>query len=236
MRAGQADAACRIERQRQRALALCGIRRRHDRLDQFDRGVDEHARCLAIRRALDAAADGLPAAGEITAGCLHRGAVRPVRMAIDALEPDRAIRKGRVEIGRGREFASGPAVLVPAASKQPGLLRQAAFEAVQACDHLLLARAADQIGAQQRETEPHDVAMGIDEPGNDGRRSSVDALRARILPAQVGHGADGQHAARLVPSHRGHGRLRRIERMDTRRAEQLHVGHGRPSEHEGEQQ
>src|SRR6185436_15305281 len=125
-------------------------RRRRRRLVDQRRGVvDEHARGLAAL-ALDAAAVRLPVAVELALGLLHRGAVRPARVPVDALEPDRALGERAVEVGGARERALGPVVLVPATAEQPRALGQRLLEGLQPLDDLLLAGRADEVGAQQR--------------------------------------------------------------------------------------
>src|SRR3546814_2565029 len=76
---------------------------------------DLHARGLAAV-AQDAAAVGLPVAGQRTAlhrrlRSLHRGAVGPAGVAIHAVEPDWAIGEGGVQVGRRGEGLVGPVVL-----------------------------------------------------------------------------------------------------------------------------
>src|SRR3546814_2556918 len=63
---------------------------------------------LLAARHLDAAALGrLARGGDLRRR--HRGAVRPAGVAVDALEPDRAVRHRGVEIGGGGKAAIGRA-------------------------------------------------------------------------------------------------------------------------------
>src|SRR3546814_10198244 len=73
---------------------------------------------LLAARHLDAAALGrLARGGDLRRR--HRGAVRPAGVAVDALEPDRAVRHRGVEIGGGGKAAEPPFLLIPARSDNP---------------------------------------------------------------------------------------------------------------------
>ena len=117
--AGQA-ARDRVLRGRgEHALGGGVVERRHLALDQADGTVHEDAGRLALGVADDLPALGLPVAVERARAGLQRGAVGPVGVAVDALDPHRAIGEGGVEVGGGRELLHRPVVLVPAATEQP---------------------------------------------------------------------------------------------------------------------
>src|SRR5690606_14917770 len=97
---------------------------------------------------LDHAAIGLPVAREVTLDLAQRGAVRPAGMAIDARQPDRPIRKSRIQIGRAREILLRPVVLVPAVTDDPALARIALREFTQTHEHVVLAVGSGEIHAQ----------------------------------------------------------------------------------------
>ena len=182
------------------AQGVVGLR--HDGIDQRGGGVDEHAGRLAGFVAQDAATVRLPVAGEVTFDGAQRGAVGPAGVSVHALKPDRPIREGSVQVGGGRELLARPVVLVPAAAQQPGTFGQGRFEGLQAADDFVLAGRVHQVGAQQGETQVHQVGVGINQPGHHGGVAGVMAYRVRVARRKRLRGTDRQHPALRIPGHR----------------------------------
>ena len=106
-------------------------------------------------------------------------------MAIDAAEPHRAVADHRVEIGGGREALVGPAFLVPAAAEDPlgvgiggGISGEALLQVGER-------GRAGEVELERAEAEPHDMAVGVDQAGQQGAPAGIDALvdlRGRASP------------------------------------------------------
>jgi len=128
-------------------------------------------------------------------------------MAIDPLQPDRALREGLIEVIGGRKRLSWPAILIPAATQQPRAVGQAGGEGTKTIQHLGLGIGAHQVDLHQRRTKPHHVGMGIDETRNHGRAGGIDQPGVGVGTAHLGLGANCENPAFAVP---GHGRGGRI--------------------------
>ena len=99
-------------------LAQLGGRRRHFRIDQVHRAVDEDAGRIAGRIAQKPSALGIRRRGGDSGGA-HGGGVGDAGVSVDAADPDRMIGDGGIERRGGRELLVGPAVLIPAAAEDP---------------------------------------------------------------------------------------------------------------------
>ena len=169
-----------------------------------------------FRIAIDAPAFGLPVAGEIALHRAQRGRVGPTGVAVDALQPHRAIRERGVEIGRAREALFRPVVLVPSATDDPRTRRELYGVFAQARDDVGLVARADQVGADHRRTEATHVSVRIDQAGHDGRLAGIDAPGVRILLQQRSGLAQREQPALRVVRQRLHLRPCNIHRVDAR--------------------
>ena len=201
---------------------------RHRAFDQPHRQVDEDAGRCAVA-ALDPAAIGLPVAVQVALHLAQGRAVGPAGMAIDPAQPDGPVGERGIQHRGAREGPARPQVLVPAAADDPAVCAgQGGGERLEPRHHVRFRRRADQVGGQFGHAQPADVAVGVDQAGNDGCAGEIGDGRLRIPRAQGGGVAHGQDPARFVVHQRGRQRLRRIHGVDARRGHQGVGGVGRP--------
>ena len=161
-----------------------GDRPRH----QFFRGIDNTPMAPATRDALDPPACGALAAG-IDPRHFHGQRIGPAGMAIDALQIDRAIGHRAIQFGRGRKAPEAPFLLVPAAPEDPRTGFVFSSEGTDLVERFLERIGVRQVERQRADTDPHDMGMRIDQPGDHhrasprGNRSAVPG-RARSGPVQ----------------------------------------------------
>ncbi len=215
--ASQAMPHRRIERLGGRLLAGRVIGGRNHRVHQSHRAIDEYAVRLAAG-ALDAAAIRLPIPFQRPGGFRRHRAqcrrIRPAGMPVHAFQPNRAIRERGIQIRGGREPLLGPVVLIPATAQQPGVLRQLRRVGAQAFHDFLLAAGTGQVRAHEREAQPHQVAMRIDESRNHRLAGGLDALGLWILRAHFRRITQRQQPPRRIPGHGLDLRPPRIGGMD----------------------
>ncbi len=96
-------------------------------------------------------------------------------MAVDAGEDDRAVPHHGVDVGGGGEAAEAPALLIPAAALHPerrGMLRRIGSDAGlgvrQRCGVV-------ELEAQRHEAQLHDMAVRVDQTGDQVRALGVEA-------------------------------------------------------------
>jgi len=198
--ARQANARCGCKRTSQGLRAQRIVGRRHDRIHECRRCIDEDAGGF-VTCADDPSALRLPVAGQVATDAAHGDRVGPAGVTIDALEPHRTRREQFIEVRGRRKRLVAPQVLVPAAPEQPGVRWQARLESLEAGDDLGLAARAHEICTQQREAETHQVRMRVDEAGHDGG-----AIRVvhRCVRGGRAHGVfvtDDRDPARCIPRH-----------------------------------
>ncbi len=105
-------------------------------------------------------------------------------MAVDPLEPDRPVADDGVEIGGGREAAEAPALLVPAAADDPargrigGGISGDPLPAPPASE-LVSLRSSE----QRAHAEAHDMAVGVDQAGDQGPAAAVEQVARPLRPA-----------------------------------------------------
>ena len=172
-RAGQSVAQHRLLRLGQRGIEHRVTRRGDLALDQPHRPIDEQA-------ILDPPISWRRRCGS-DPGSGQRGFIADRGMAVDTIEPHRPIADHRVEIGRGREFLVGPHFLVPAATADPAFARVGARVSGESLLQFGERLAARQIELQRRKTEPHHMAMRIDQPGQNRPPAGIDNLCVRKL-------------------------------------------------------
>ena len=115
---GQAGAERQILGREQPAADVEPREAGHGAADQAHRTVDEDARGIAILIAEDlAVGGGLRVLRDL--GSPHGLGVGPASVPVDAMEPDRPVRRHRVEHRSGRELAAGPEALVPVPARDP---------------------------------------------------------------------------------------------------------------------
>ena len=163
----------------ERAVALSGERGGDGALQQRHGGVDEDP-VRGIAGPLDpAAARRLRLGGD--PGLAHRHRVRPAGMAVDPLQPDRPVAHGGVEIGGGGEAAQAPALLVPAAADDPA--RGRVGGGIGADPRLRLGQriGVAEIERERAHAEAHDMAVRVDQAGDEGAAAAVDPVGAAPL-------------------------------------------------------
>jgi len=164
-----------IQRQRPFLLGRC----RDHVAENLLGTVNEYAGWPTVVIAVDEPALGLPIAGQVALDLGQCGRVGPHRVAIDAVQQHRAVRKRVVEIRRGRKLLARPAGLVPAAPAQPGRFGQAGGVLCEPRNHFVDAISAGEIGIQHRQPEAHDVPVRIDQARNDRAALQIGGLQRR---------------------------------------------------------
>ena len=140
-------------------------------VDEAHCRIDENAARLAALD-LDPAAFGRLAGGGDLCGC-HSGGVRPTSVTVDAFEPDGAVRDRGVEIGGGREAAEAPFFLIPTRPDDPRHF--GVVGGIFADRRLRFGKAAGvrQVEQHELKAQPHDMAMRVDQAGNERAALSV---------------------------------------------------------------
>jgi hypothetical protein len=164
----------------QRAVAHQRRRRRHRALDQGLGGVDEDSARRAPRPFDPAAGRRLGRGGDI--GLAHRRRIRPAGMAVDPLEPDRPVADRGVELGRGGEAAEVPALLVPAPADDPARRRIGGGIGGDPLLRLGQGRGVGQIELERAHAELHDMAVGVDQAGEQGPAAAVEQEAGAVRP------------------------------------------------------
>ncbi len=150
---------------------------------------------------MDEAALGLPFAGQVDFHPTDRGAVRPRRVSVDALEKYRSFGKGGIQIPGRRKLRARPARLVPAAPAQPRAFGQFGGMLLQPLDHFLDAVGAGQVGIEHREAQPHHVTVGVYQARNHGTAGQVLGNDVRPLRSEFFGSSDIHDAPVPVPRH-----------------------------------
>ena len=170
--AGQADAGHLLQGFGQRLFALRGRRLRYLVRDQLDGAVDEYTGRVAFSVTLDASAVGVLGI-VVDAGQFHGRGVRPGRMAVDAAQQGRSIGDDRIELAGGRKAAEFPGDLVPAAAEHPGRVGMGCGKGLDSCKRIVEGGGSGQVGLQGHRTQAHDVAVCVDQSGQQGAALGV---------------------------------------------------------------
>src|SRR5207302_4635581 len=95
----------------------------------------------------------------------HGRTVGDAGMSVDAANPDRMIGNGCIERRSGRELLVGPAVLIPAAAKNPVAWHRALGALSHARDDLVVRRRADDVDGIERQSQSVEMAVRVGEAG-----------------------------------------------------------------------
>ena len=106
----------------------------------------------------------------------QRSAVRPAGVAVDPLQPDRAIGHGRIELGGGRKASQAPFLLVPAEADDPARRRIGGRIGGDLRLRFGKAGGAAQIELQRQEAQFHHIAMGVDHAGDERAPFAVEPV------------------------------------------------------------
>jgi hypothetical protein len=201
VRAGEADAGHPLQRLIQHRAAFLLGRLRQDFFHQPLGGIDQHAGRVAVGVAHDLAAGRIRGlVGD--AGQRQRAGVGPAGVAVDALEPGRAIGDDAVEFLRGREAAQLPVLLVPAAPAHPRAARVRARVGLDPLQGLRQRGGAGQVELGQHLAQAEHVAVGVDQAGQHGAAMHVDVARVRRLACHVPGRADRHDPALVIEGQR----------------------------------
>src|SRR5947209_2181741 len=100
-------------------------------------------------------------------------------MAVDPLQPDRAVADNGVDVGGGGEMAA-PGFLVPAAPDDPERVRVGCGIGRDLRLRLGEAPGAGKVELEGAEAELHDMAVGVDQPGKEGAALAVEAVARAV--------------------------------------------------------
>ena len=173
----------------ERAILQRIARRRHLRRDEIHRVVFEDAGQLAPRVADDLAARDIRRLARHPGGA-ERGRVGQRHVAVEPVDPDGMVRRGRIDPVAARQLVrpssvwsqSPPVIHVPAGT--------VAANAVDARDERLARRGIPELDGREPEPAIEEVNVGIDEAGHDEPAAEIHDLGAVGTRADVGRAAD----------------------------------------------
>ena len=206
--AGQSRREYRLLRRQDVPLQVLGAGRWNDPVDQPHGPVDQDSGRLAGRVVEDLTAGrGRGVLGDV--GPAESLRVGPSRVPVHPLEPDRPVRRDRVEHGRGREGTARPEALVPASTGDPGVAGCRRDPGLHSpCDLIERADAA-KINLLQAGPQRFHVSVRVDQsrhrevggPIDDGGSRSPEPLD--VLPAAHRDDRAVSRGDRLGPGIRG---------------------------------
>ena len=139
------------------------------------RVVLEHAGRLAVAVAHDLAARDVRGRAR-DAGGLQRGAVRERHVAVEPIDPDRMIRRHRIDPVARRQLAA-PQAVVPVAAGDPRARGHGRGERLDPRDELLARARVAQLHGGEAESAVDEVHVRIDESRHDQPAAGIDDLR-----------------------------------------------------------